>query len=362
MLDIFLAVPVAMAVAQLGQSPSVDDLVSANQAAVESVRQLDMRIEVYRTGWRGVRLAKPIHLTTLQWSKDIDRERQRYKQHFGDEPDTDGRPQNLGDLLETPDQRRVLFNWDPIKPQRITPHKQGTLRAWFEPPSPNLPSPFPNPAASFALFQIQANLNDTRQTLAQLVAASPSVQVSQLTDDDENRRWRLTIQHPDNKTGGLFANSHYEIVLSPSVNYLVTSVVAYIADSDPSPSNTVPIRTERKVVEFGQAQDGNYFPKRVVARMYDGTAAPDAAPASEQEWVAEDVVVNAQLPADAFDFVFPENAVVYEMPPVNGSYPLHIWGPDNKPARTYTGDYHDYRFPDPQELARSSFKTSSGLP
>ncbi|MEX2167713.1 MAG: hypothetical protein WD851_00255 [Pirellulales bacterium] len=352
MLEVFVTVLYFSGVADKELGPSVEDLVSANQAAVESVRYLDMRIEVYRTGWRGGRLDKPIHLSTQRWSKDLDRERQRYRQHFGRQPDAEGNPQNLGDLIESPDQRRVLLNWDPLQPRRITPHKQRTVRAYFEPPSPNLPGPFSNPAASFALFQIQGNLDDTRWTLAQLVAASPSVEVSELTGERGKRLWQLAISHPDNKTNGRFTKSRYEIVLDPSVNYLASRVVAYIADTDPSPDSIVPIRMEREVTEFGQTRDGTYFPKRAVARMYDGTAAPEAPPASEQLRVAEDVLINAELPSDAFDFTFPENAVVTQLPAVDGSYPLHVWGPDDKPARTYTGDYHDFRFPDPEELAQ----------
>jgi len=338
---------------------SVDDLVRANKAAVESVRNIDMRIKVYRTGWRGQRLEEPIHLSSQRWSKEFDKERQRYAQHLGRGPDAEGNPHNIGDLIETSDQRRVLLNWDPTNPQRITPHRQGTVRAWFEPPTPNLPGDFPNPQASMALFQIQANLVDTRWTLDRLVAESPSVKVTESTGEQGNQLWKLLIAHPDNKTNGPFENSRYEVILDPNANYLISSIVAYIADVDPSPENTVPIRTERQVTEFARGQDGTYFPKRVVARLYDGNAAPDAAPASEQLSVAEDVVINAELPADSFDFSFPEHSVVHELMAADGSMPLHVWGSDDKPAKTHTGDYHDFRFPSAEELEKEFADTTT---
>ncbi len=152
-------------------------------------------------------------------------------------------------------------------------------------------------------------------------------------------------------TKGPYAGSRYEVTLDPNVDYLVTSVVAYIADSDPSPANVVPIRTQRKILEFTDLPDGGRFPKRVVAKMFDGRAAADAPPAVEQELIASETHVNANLPKDALNFTFPVNAVVYEMPPVNGSYPMHIWGNNNKAAKTYTGDYADFRFPPKEELA-----------
>lgn len=345
-----IAAALAIVLEVRSAEPTVDELVAANQSAVESVRKVDMHIEVWRTAWRRQRLASPVHLTTIRWSKDLDVERQSYTYHLGPLTNENGEPTNIGDLIESGDQRRVLLNWNWLNPQPITPFKQGSLQAWIEPKSPELPSSFSNPAASFALFQIQANLDDTRQTLKQLVSYSPHVKVVAKADKSGGRLWQLNIEHPHNKTEGRLAGSRYEVVLDPKVNYLVRSVVAHIADTDPSPANTVPVRTERHVTEFRETDDGIYYPTKLVAALYEPHAPLDAPPASEQEYAAGDITINSDLPIDALDFHFPKDARVYELPAVNGSYPLHIWGDNNKPVRTYTGDYEEFRFPDINEV------------
>jgi tetratricopeptide (TPR) repeat protein len=46
--------------------------------------------------------------------------------------------------------------------------------------------------------------------------------------------------------------------------------------------------------------------------------------------------VNSPIPADAFDFRFPENAVVLQDEPKEKSFKVFIWGPDNRPAKEFT--------------------------
>ena len=338
-----------LVLASATQSPALsqEELLIAHRNAVESVSQVSMRLEVYRTGWKETPLSRPLHLCTFRWDRDLENERQRYRFHHGLTANADGRPNNLGDLLDSKKQRRVLRNWDPDDPQNITPHLQGTVNAWFGPIETVTTSVFPNPVASFALFQIQGNLEDSCLTLQQLVADSPSVEIEEKTESNGNRVWQMRIAHPDDKTGGGFAGSRYEVILDPGVNYLVKSVVCHVSDSDPSPANTVPIRTERHVVNFNKTKEGVYYPTKVIAQLYDAKAPRGSLPASEQLWEAHDVIVNETLPKDAFSFKFPEHAQVYEKPPVNGSYPLHIWGPDDKPAITYTGDYKEFRLSAP---------------
>jgi len=306
----------------------LETLLKAHESGVGLIHSLDMRLEHRQVSRNGVAAEK--HISTWYWTKQGRRERQRYIEHTRKARD-DGKARNLGDAFEDGTTIKVLSNYDWVDPQPLHPHKQGTVKAWFGPQDRVMPSPFPNPAGQFAMFQIQMNLEDPRKTLRELVRDSPKASVEGEKMIGSHKVWHLRIEHPDSKSGGKFAGSIYDVYLDPAVNYLVRKVFLDIKDLDPRPESVMPMQYEREAIDFKSLGNGVFIPVTVASRMY--TPAFGKAPVMEMRTVAEEISVNEPLPKDAFDFRWPENSLVAQFPPKDNQLRVTLWGPNNQPAK-----------------------------
>ncbi|HEX4144299.1 MAG TPA: hypothetical protein VHY91_12385 [Pirellulales bacterium] len=305
-------------------------LVDAQESAVALLDSLDMRIDGYRTVFRGEPLKERLHLATGRWSRKGFVDRQRLRQLDGFPPTKDGLPNNLFDLIEDERQMRVLLNWDPEKPQKIDFYNQGTVVAYFKPRTPWLPMPFPNFAGQFGLLHVQANLGDARRSLRELVRDSSSATVTGKVSIGGHETWRISAKHPDTGTGGEYDGTVFELFIDPSVNYMIRQMTVHIPNVGPGSSKPIPARFEREIVKFVPASNGAFMPVEMNARLFDIGADRLA---DNHVIIASHVTANAPLPPDALDFTFPEHARVAEYPPTDGISTIHIWGSNNRAIR-----------------------------
>lgn len=327
-----------------------DYVVAAHESTVGLVRNADITISIFNDSLNGNTVDPPVLRVIRRWSFDGRIERERYRFINPPMATSEGLPLNLGDIFEDGTTAKVLMNWDTEAPQRITPQRQGTVKAWYGPQQPGPYYFFSHPRQTFALFEIQPRLEERSRSLAQFVRDSPKVTFSGPVSVRGHDTWKLEMAHPDSGPDGEMKGSVVEAYLDPSVGYLIRKLVIQPSAGASNGTNDLGIRVEREITKFESVGDGAYFPVEAEYRSYP-IGLLDGRPSVVDRLVGERIVVNSTLPADAMNFAFPEHALVQETPAVNGKYKVFVWGPDNTPARSILNI--DELGPEPDATAQS---------
>lgn len=318
----------------------LETLVSAHENGLGQIQTVEVEIDL-----KAIR-PRTDHVK-LTWIKKGRLERQTYFDSAVP-PRDDGRPMDRGDMLEDGKTLKVLqnYNWD--DPQPLHPRNQGSVKAWYQPQERGMAGPFRNSPGFLGLFNIHLiHPQDARRTLRQLVTESPKAVVKGQATVSGHTAWHLVIEHPDTKTNGPFSGSVYELYLDPAVNYLVRRLytTTYWKASDGSMRKRFgPMYEDREVTEFKEYDNGVFFPMEVTYNTYMND--PQSEPAQEARITVASAKINEPLPDSKFDFVFPENALVYEMPVLNNRHRIQLWGPDNKPIKRISAEDDLGPYPD----------------
>jgi hypothetical protein len=128
-----------------------------------------------------------------------------------------------------------------------------------------------------------------------------------------------------------------DVVLDPAANYLARRLTVHIAsqqvvDFESRQRRTVSVDMISEVKEFRSCGDGVFFPTE---SEYRYVRSDHETPTMVSTFVVKDLRVNEPLAAEAFDFRFPEHAIVVHKP-VGGVPKRQLWGSDNQPVRTIT--------------------------
>jgi hypothetical protein len=306
-------------------------LISANESAVGLIHSLHMEIDSWETWRNGKELRKRRHLSTWIYSKQGTLQRQRYVYH-GVSKDAQGRAKDSGDLFEDGTVERCLINWNAQRPYALFDRDQGPLQAWYRPQHDTSPTPFPDPGEQFAMLGVQNRIVEPRRSLSEFLAACGG----QITVGPAPRAgsWLIKVDSPHTKDGlehGLGVLEGAEIELDSTVNYMIRRLLFRTSDPQPDNPRSSNLIVEREVLEFLPCENDAFVPKRVRSTMWAPKVLKEPTQRSERD--AGMIIVNHDLPDSAFGFAFPENAIVRELPPVDGKTRAFVWGPDNKPAR-----------------------------
>lgn len=92
---------------------------------------------------------------------------------------------------------------------------------------------------------------------------------------------------------------------------------------------------EWNVVKWLTLNEGTSFPlevERLIQRS-------DKTPIARHRWIVDEqeLVINSDIPGDAFLFSFPKNAIVRRFPLVDGKIRAELWGGNDQPLRTFPG-------------------------
>lgn len=303
----------------------IEEILIAHESAVGLVHDLDATIRSYKLSLNGRHFDPPQLDGEYRLSISGRKERHRYAWNS---VQTNGRTEGFGDLFQDGTTTKVLLNWDPKVPQKITPRRQGTVIAWFQPQGMPVPAAFGNLPCRFLAFGLQIDYSDKRRTLREFVEGSPRVQLAGETKVGQHDIITLTMKHPDAKTAGTFANVSVDVSLDAAVNYLIRKVAV---DRPKGEIHHEHLKLELEVLRFRDFGEGVFVPVEVSSKMY----APELfkGPTLERREEVESITVNADLPRDAFDFSFPKDAQVVELPAVNGLRNVYLWTADNKPGK-----------------------------
>ncbi len=310
----------------------IEYLVAAHETAVGQVRSVDVRIDLYDLSLDTVEFSPPRHRAAWRWSMEGPVERQRYELLLGETKNEEGHPINLGDLLEDGRTTKVLMNWRGDHTMKITPHRQGSLKAWYAPQQPVNFGIFPNPRYSFALFGIQPKLTEPRRSVRQFVQESPEVHLAGQAHVNGHSTWKVKAIYPGALPESSDKKRRAEIHFDPSVGYLIRMLIVRDPAENPQDPKSFATWAEWEITKFEAFGDRVYFPTENEFRLY-GEGLFGGQPSGHQCFVASRLSVNHELLEDAMTFRFPEHALVTELPAVNNKYRVYLWGPDDKPLR-----------------------------
>ena len=327
--------------------PTLADVVSAHEAALGSIHKIELTM-CHDT--RSFASGKPLSdrdSWTGHWAKDSSTQRMRFRT----EPAvrSDGLPDGIYDLLADDREVRMLQNWDPDAPQKITPLNQGSLSAQISPRDRG--SPFVVNPEKHLLWRFDFDVVGESWSLGDLVRESGVAELAGKADIDGHPTWHIRVLDP--KSGGtVMPGFGFDIFVDPAANFFVRRVIEHHRDIKQEINGveeTYPIDVTRTVTTFHDAGGGVFVPTSMKFRAVSGSS-------DRREMVCEtsvtDLKVNEDLSPGALDFRFPEDALVIYSPPLSPTRQrVVLWGPDNLPRKEIT-NMHD--IPGFEEALRQS--------
>lgn len=304
---------------------SLTELVEAHMSAVGGIHEIELTLDL--TGERFVpKHVGPLRIATWRWAWKGELERVRYVDHKVAKRD-DGLTNNCGDGFVDGTVSKLLLNWDPDHPQKITPRRQGTVMARIEPANGIMPGRDVKNQLLWVFNRPSAPL--VRHSLDELVADSvPPATLEGTTSIAGHECWHVHA-HLRGVGGNLSGGTDFDIYLDPSVNCFARQVeeIQKLAASNGGEAGEVHlVREVKKFADFGK---GVFVPSEVETRFHEQGSSE---PVSIMTAKVSKIVVNRPISPDAFDFIFPENVLVVH-PPENGKARVQLWGRDNKPIK-----------------------------
>ncbi len=313
------------------QSFTVKELVDANQNALNLIERIELTMEHKGQAFKRGKLFQTNPTTSYRWARDGARERNRYDLGM---PAKDGRPTHIYDWYVDADSLWCLRNWDPKKPQAITPANQGMVSAEV---SPRTRDSTGIDVPGWLLWTFLNPGGNEARTLRELVRESPAVELVGRSEIAGREVWQLRIQAPGD-SGRPAPPCRFELFIEPATNFHVRRMVVYDKNelSVDGQIETVDFQCVRTVKRFRDFGDGVFVPAEVETTT---TVATSDSRSTLTSTLVKDVTVNKPLPPEALDFRIPENVLVLDTR--TGRTPntqrVFLWGSDNKPAKEIMG-------------------------
>jgi beta-lactamase regulating signal transducer with metallopeptidase domain/tetratricopeptide (TPR) repeat protein len=189
------------------------------------------------------------------------------------------------------------------------------------------------------LRYFRCRYDDPPLTLAEIIDAWKVTLKGKTTTAAKETLWRLRAERPVENSPQT-AGTYIDFYVNADKGFLVQKAVAYVTGEYLIDNKSLSGCHSREVKEFQSCAGGVFFPKRVEYRKQIGVEQISADPSDCLTFVATKLSVNVPLAGDAFDFRFPAGLAVGERDKNNGSdgEKVYIWGPDNKPARTFASE------------------------
>jgi hypothetical protein len=298
------------AVVMSAVDPQCQALIDANSQSVDLITSIQVEYTIASPGnpeppW-----------DRISWARRGTRERiQRVANAAGGSPD--GRPLGISDeLLDGPISKH-LTNWDPAEPQKITPTRQGTVRATVAPRT-TVNAELVTPSENL-LFEIDRN---PRRTLAELAEVAPKVTCKGKVNVNGNQLWLLSLESPE-ETTSTTTKKYFDVYLDPQAGYMVRKVAVRAPKVILGNGQTTSYEYSREVIDFENLGDGVFVPTKVRNSIRD-------------KWMSEvqveSIKVNESIPAETFQMNWPKYAQIRHLPPVDGKVRVEVWG-DGRPIR-----------------------------
>lgn len=313
----FLMEGPATAVESRGLPDEVEALVARFEDVASRVFAAEIAVDIRSVMLNGKQ--NDAALRRAVWAFDLRQglERQRIWDLNQPQVHENGEPLNCQDMLRSPDQIRTLYNWDWERSSALDPSRQGVVRAYV---GNSGHVPIESFVLSRALFLLTVEFcgNGDIWDLRDFLNQSPFVEAS---GDREVR-----ARHPHWGTSGPEGTAVCTIGFAE--NGLIDKQEFEFIEPDLRETLVVASRA----TNFRQIGEDLFFP----IEFTDETVRPsDGFVAERLVWKVSKLKLNDEVTETAFDFRFPENALVVELTTksdeVSENYPMYLWGTDDKP-------------------------------
>lgn len=299
------------------EGENIDEIVRLHMRTLSRIQKFDVSVDTFDHQSRDQTADKSI-LVSWRWSRRIEDDKERIQFHYPAYAKQGGKLA-IGDILKEKETIRYLSDWDPQKPKFLSVGNQQGIVAVIDHRSPLSPLQF-EPSVHLSMkFVIAPGV--LPRSLEELVDRCQVIEGPDYVELDGRSLVKLKLFPPGN--AGEPSKSYYEIYLDPKVGWLARRTVTYLYD-DQLGKGVAISRIITKYKDFG---NGVYFP--------EAWEIPNQRDQVQESRVTQ-LVVNDQLPDDAFDFKFPEHALVRHRN--EGEIRVSLWGPDNKALRDVNTD------------------------
>ena len=327
------ATPCLLILGLFGQSQEIDDAVAAHESAVSQIRKFDIVVVARNVQQNGKRMQPPVELCRVRWSWDGSRDRTQIEYS----PATDSPAVNLNNPRHRPSSaaRRLdvftdgtfdyrLRGWDPKSGKITSANSRGVTGTLVDAVPGNYNTAYAI-GSMFTLTKVAACSLDQQRSLKEFAHDSPQVRC-QTVDLHGARTRKLIMQHPDTASRGKFRDVVISATMDPQ-----SFMIAELEVQLPASALGAESRQVHRVHKFREFGGGIMLPEKVTATSYF----KGGDNVNEFELITEKTTMNGQLPSDALDFRFPEGLLVRDLSTLHGGKVLvHVWGADNRPART----------------------------
>jgi len=283
------------------------------------------------------------HVYDAEWIVDGEFERIRFTPTIQTTHPHSGLPSNILDIAIKDKKLYCLQEWDPKKPQPISPSEQGSVRAqiilstsdfrWRDP-------------SFFNLFRPRFNTSDPRSGMRDFVGRFSNKKV--LKDSDSH----CLIWLQNDSGGHIKSDEHVEVEFSKAHNWLV-SKFSMIRDTNKIGVQPGDIWSamHHSVKEFSDCGSGVFFPKEVERNVVDAASGIGIITSLWKN--TEFISVNRPISSDQFTMVFPKDCVVKDAATQKGVMRWVLWGERNEPFKQVK-DAYELRQLDKTPVSRRS--------
>jgi hypothetical protein len=282
--------------AQATTSPSAEFYINANASAIGAVHSIEAHIEQQKINQgQANQQTSPQTYFECKWLFDESLKRERLNSRNRTvPPDPERRPTGFTDvLIENHTRYKMLTNWDPARPQQLTPVNPGickgevaTLKGGM------MPGGFEPRAA--LLWQLASS---SATTLRDVVRKTHKVKLRNKEVVRGSECVVLEVDTLDNSHGES-EKWRYDIFIDPSANYMIRMIRA---ESSPITvhglKDPITVTVKVEVVEFQEPKPGIFIPKRVDVERSDSKV--------HTVTLVSNLKVNEGVQLKDFDFTFP---------------------------------------------------------
>jgi tetratricopeptide (TPR) repeat protein len=343
--------------------PTLKEIAQANDAAWAAIKSVDMEYEMssylVEKGEKGNELKS----TNIRWCKEGNRERVIGFFHTANCNNGrigDWEPEQrivLEDIYLDGTTRRELRDSDPFNKNlgEFSYSNQKEIVAYLSPQGPNFFEKWGHSPQTLQHLRFTTTGNEDFFTLAEIIEKCEVTLKGKKLSQSGDLLWLLHAEYPAKNADDERAGSYMDIAVNANKNYLIQSVLFYEINAATNQTGMqVGIYCGAEVKEFQDCGEGVYFPKVLEYRLM-GTVPYDHLEIEKQialedgfftTFTGTQLSVNRPMPPDAFDFRFPNNAVVKQMYDSGNKKPgrIFLWGPENKPIKQFENREEFVRF------------------
>lgn len=303
-----------------GAELELNEVLNAYESFAKSRQAVALTLTLERKSFNRDAPTGELWTEAWNWARRGKEERLRYDAGFP--LDETGRPTGLYDYYRVGSETRLLRNWDPQHPQKITPANQGTVQAAVYPRTGEY---LGRALTHQLLWSFSDSLSAEEWSLRDIAAHAKSVEFSKTSGGIQIALGKFDLP-------GMHADDSLSITLDSQ--YRCTQVIQVSGgreiplDAGSSVANRVTIM--RTVKKFFDAPH-EMVPEEVTSEI---TVEPTDGRHTNVTGVISNLRTNEEVTDEDFNFTFPEHAQVTFDPPLNPQYRrVVLWGPDGKPAK-----------------------------